>query len=355
MARLTRDVNTERAVALTLAEALPTTSMLRLETGHRPEAVGSAPGGGYSCGWSQAAPSSRRSDARAWRRIDWGGACQTGRLQLDYIGPPVWASKFFKGNSELDDNSGLHLTDKAWTTMSAIEYLTEDGTGRYARWHVPDLVPARRGMVELVFVFESPHVEELSAGLPVVGAAGKSDLRFLVPNQPTDLSLGRFVQQGHSAGEDRVAVLNVSNVPMQAGAFVNVKAPELEEGEWALMEHVRRSSARSMSSMRGVGIHAISEVLVDGLRTRLSGVVPGAEGRVVAAGNLAQRVLDAAFPDLTPAPLRVPHPSFNRWHWVVNQQLPDLVDLRNRFERQLSTAQPRGAFPRCRLETSTLR
>lgn len=46
--------------------------------------------------------------------------------------------------------------------MSAISYLSEDGSGMYARWHFPDLVPSNLA-VELVFVFESPHVDGLSA------------------------------------------------------------------------------------------------------------------------------------------------------------------------------------------------
>jgi hypothetical protein len=108
--------------------------------------------------------------------------------------------------------------------VSAIDYLSEDGSGKYWRWHVPDLVPSNRA-VELVFVFESPHVDELKAGLPVVGAAGKSALRFLLPDQAGDLSLGRFVQQRHAAGDDRIAILNVSNVPMQAAAFLDIEAP----------------------------------------------------------------------------------------------------------------------------------
>lgn len=226
--------------------------------------------------------------------------------------------------------------------MSAIDYLSEDGSGTYRRWHVPDLVPSN-GAAELVFVFESPHVDELKTRLPVAGAAGKSALRFLLPNQAKDLSLGRFVQQSHAAGDDRIAILNVSNVPMQAAAFVDIEAPDLGEGEWALIERVRRSRARSMSSMRGAGTQAISEVLVDGLRKRLSGVAPGFEGRVVAAGNFAQRVVAAAFPDLTPDPLRVPHPSFNQWNRMANQNLPDLVEARHRFGRQPSTAQHLGA------------
>ena len=222
--------------------------------------------------------------------------------------------------------------------MSVTDYLSENGSGMYGRWHVPDLVPSSRA-VELVFVFESPHVDELKTGLPVAGAAGKSALRFLLPGQPKDRSLGRFVQQSHAAGDDRIAILNVSNVPMQEAAFVDSEAPDLGEGEWTLIEKVRRSTARSLSSMRGAETRAISELLVDGLRHRLSGVATGSEGRVVAAGAFAQRMVAAAFPDLRPSPLRVPHPSFNQWNRMANQKLPDLIAARDRFRDQPSAAQ----------------
>jgi hypothetical protein len=193
--------------------------------------------------------------------------------------------------------------------------------------------------VQLVFVFESPHVDELKTGLPVAGAAGKSALRFLLPGQPKKLSLGRFVKQSHAVGDDRIAILNVSNVPMQEAAFVDSEAPDLEEGEWTLIKKVRQSTARSLSSMRGAETRAISELLVDGLRHRLSGVVTGSEGRVVAAGAFSQRMVAAAFPDLRPRPLRVPHPSFNQWHRMANQKSPDLIATRDRLRGQPPEAQ----------------
>ena len=222
--------------------------------------------------------------------------------------------------------------------MSAIDYLNEDGSGKYAQWHVPDLVPSDRA-VELVFVFESPHVDELRTGLPVAGTAGKSALRFLLPGQPKDRSLGRFVEQSHAAGDDRIAILNVSNVPMQEAAFVDDEAPDLGEDEWTLIEKVRRSRARSISSMRGAETRAISEVLVDGHRSRLSSVATRSEARVVAAGTFAQRMVAGASPDLTPSPLHVPHPSFNQWNRMANQNLTDLIAVRDRFGNQPSAAQ----------------
>lgn len=199
---------------------------------------------------------------------------------------------------------------------------------------------------ELVFVFESPHVDELKARLPVAGAAGKSALRFLLPGAPKEMSLGRFVHQRHDAGDDRIAIVNVSNVPMQKAAFVDSEPPDLGEGEWTLIKRVRQSTARSVSSMRVAETRAVSEHLVDGLRRRLSRIATGSDGRVVAAGAFAQRMVDAAFPDLRPRPLRVPHPSFNNWHKMANQNLPDLIATRERFRDR--TPEPQYSIPRSR-------
>jgi uracil-DNA glycosylase len=60
--------------------------------------------------------------------------------------------------------------------MSIEEYVGEDGRSAYAQWHVSDLVPKHTQHIRLVFVFESPHVDELRAGTPVVGDAGLSAL-----------------------------------------------------------------------------------------------------------------------------------------------------------------------------------
>lgn len=220
--------------------------------------------------------------------------------------------------------------------MSAIDYLIEDGLGAYARWHVPDLVPAG-GPVELVFVFESPHVDELRSRLPVVGSAGQSALRFLLSREPRGRGLGHFVKESHDAGSTQVAVVNVCRVPMQRAAFVHTEVPGLGAGEWTLIERARRSRARSISAMRNVELRDISEALADGLRARLSAVPRGPQGRIVVAGVFAQRMVGAALPSLEPHPLQVPHPSFNQWNRVANLKLPDLVEMRQRFAALLST------------------
>ncbi len=214
--------------------------------------------------------------------------------------------------------------------MDVTEYLLPAAGGAETPWHVPDLVPT--AAAELVLVFESPHVEELKARIPVAGAAGRSALRYLLPAQPKNLSLGHFVDQSLQAAHGRVAILNVSNVPMQAAAFVNSKAPDLSGHEWALLERVRTSTARSISAMRGSEAKALTEHLAERLQGRLSKITVAENCVVVAAGMFAQRVTAAAATHLPSFDLLdVPHPSFNQWHRKANEDLPNLQEVRRRF------------------------
>jgi hypothetical protein len=152
----------------------------------------------------------------------------------------------------------------------AIDYLREDGEGPFKVWHVPDVVADAPEQVRLALVFESPHVKELAAGLPVVGPSGQSALRYLSENPSASEPLGEFVAQRVSKGDGRIAIVNVCNVPMQAAAFAERGAPNLDSAEWALIEKVRTSRSVSLSSMRAGVVRATSEVLVDRLRTRLA-------------------------------------------------------------------------------------
>ncbi|MFZ2511879.1 MAG: hypothetical protein WAW85_12435 [Gordonia sp. (in: high G+C Gram-positive bacteria)] len=189
---------------------------------------------------------------------------------------------------------------------------------------------------ELIFIFESPHVEELKARVPVVGASGRDALRFLQRDRTQEGRLGFFVQQQHSAGNGRVAIMNVCNVALQAAAFGDGGAPDLGCEGWALIERVRKSSARSISSMRSGDAKAVAEVIVKGLRDRLEALAAGNDRRVVAAGAFAQGMV-AALPDgLIDDPLRVPHPSFNQWNRVTNQELPDMVEMRRLFVKAVA-------------------
>jgi hypothetical protein len=214
--------------------------------------------------------------------------------------------------------------------MSAIDYLREDGEGPFKVWHVPDLVAATPEQVRLAFVFESPHVKELAAGLPVVGPSGRSAMRYLSHDPAANEPLGQFVAQRVSKGDGRIAIVNVCNVPMQAAAFGEGDGPNLDSAEWALIEKVRTSRSLSLSSMRAGVVRATSEVLVDRLRARLAAIGSRPDCTVVAAGAFAQRMV-AVQDDLTNPALGVPHPSYNQWNRQTNQHLEAMMAMRALF------------------------
>ena len=215
--------------------------------------------------------------------------------------------------------------------MSAIDYLREDGEGPFKVWHVPDVVAESPEQVRLALVFESPHVNELAAGLPVVGQSGRSALRYLSQNPTASEPLGQFVAQRVSTGDGRIAIVNVCNVPMQAAAFGERDAPNLDSAEWAMIEKVRTSRSVSLGSMRAGAVRATSEVLVDRLRTRLAAIGSGQDCVVVAAGVFAKRMVAAVQDDLTNPALEVPHPSYNQWCRQSNQHLDAMMAMRALF------------------------
>lgn len=218
--------------------------------------------------------------------------------------------------------------------MTVVDYLGENGRGGYRRCHVKDLLPKDVGGLELVFVFESPHVAELAVGLPVVGPSGANALRLLRTDSSTGDSLGHFVERRQLAGDPRIGIMNVSNVPLQAGAFKGSEAPGLADEDWTLIERVRSSTARSVATMRGDEARKMAEGIASGFHSRVSAMTSVNSGfRMVTAGAFARRMVDALPIDLTRPPLRVPHPSFNQWNWARNQERPDLIELRGLFSQ----------------------
>lgn len=212
-----------------------------------------------------------------------------------------------------------------------MDYLREDGEGPFKLWHVPDVVADSPEQVRLVLVFESPHVKELAAGLPVVGPSGRSALRYLSGNPSAGEPLGEFVAQRVSKGDGGIAIVNVCNVPMQAAAFGERDAPSLDSAEWALIEKVRTSRSVSLSSMRAEAVRATSEVLVDRLRKRLAAVGSRPDCMVVAAGAFAQRMVAAVQDDQANPAQAVPHPSYNQWNRQRNQRLEAMMAMRALF------------------------
>lgn len=215
--------------------------------------------------------------------------------------------------------------------MSVAEYLTETGNGPFASWMVPDLIPPSGRGAELVFVFESPHRTELRSQTPVAGDSGRNALRYLLSDHKLSDTLGHWVQCRHAIGDYRVAILNVSSVPLQRSAFSGVSVPSLSDPEWALVSRVRRSRSTGPSAMRDTESRQLSLDLLQHLHDRVAAMSIGSRTCVVAAGKFAARFVDNLPHAHGGVALKVPHPSFNQWNQARYASVPDLVDTRARF------------------------
>lgn len=205
--------------------------------------------------------------------------------------------------------------------------------GPTSPWHVPDLLPTDPKQIRLLFVLESPHVDELdSPRRPVVGEAGKSALKYLQGTSWRGESLGDFVANQHAAGDGRLAVLNVSTVPLQVEAFARTSVPPAltpEEWRW-LGKTFRRSSAKTVNATGVPKSDAAGQLLLDGVQGRVDRCRLSSASTVVACGNWAQRYV-RQLTGLPSVPLKVPHPANHQWHPRKTPLPKELARLRELF------------------------
>ncbi|WP_157421616.1 hypothetical protein [Agromyces sp. Leaf222] len=215
--------------------------------------------------------------------------------------------------------------------MTVEEYVSEDGHGPYGMWHVRDLLPPVVADIRLVLVFESPYVDEVAAGIPVVGHAGQLALDYLLSSKANGRSLGRVVAAQHAAGNSRIAILNTCNVPL-----ASVSDPDetgLDGDDWKLLESVRTSDAQTAMTMVRPEAKAVGRVLMTSLERRVNNLYLAPDATLVASGVCARRFLRSFKPTSGHVPLTVPHPSRRQWQNDPNS--PHLREVRTLFRKYL--------------------
>ncbi|MFK0242060.1 hypothetical protein ACIQTX_14495 [Microbacterium sp. NPDC090281] len=195
--------------------------------------------------------------------------------------------------------------------MSVETYLAEDGTGSFKSWYVPDLLPSEIADICLAFVFESPYVDEVAAGVPMVGKAGQLALEYILGSQANGRSLGRVVEAQHREGNSRIAILNTSKVPLES--VMDPGETDLGEADWILLDKVRRSNAATATSMMLAQANNAGRVLRDNLERRVNDLNLSPDATLVAGGVCAQRFVRSFTVKSGRAPLNVPHPARRNW------------------------------------------
>lgn len=206
--------------------------------------------------------------------------------------------------------------------MDAVDYVL----GAYSAAHVDDLVALGAGTVDLVFVLESPHTDELIAKHPVAGRTGRAALAILRDQPPGAESLGGVVKHNIQAGDARVAILNVSTVPLQAKAFrkrTSITAPPLND--WGVLDDMRNAKKAAHVAPDPTA-RAVAVALHADLQRRMRDVPMSAGCTVAVCGGFAHPFGRALSLTHNQSLIEIRHPS-NKWwekstgQWEVNLEL----------------------------------
>ena len=151
---------------------------------------------------------------------------------------------------------------------------------------------------EVVFVLESPHIQEVKNGYPVAGKSGIDMSKVLFG---LDEAFGKLIYEQRV---ENIAIVNVCNYPLQKSAYKNTQSLELEK-----FEKIRQNP--KLRKYDKDGINSVIKPMMKDFSKRL---LNHGDKKIVLCGNFAQAAFDTVldetqFKDV----LRVPHPSFNNW------------------------------------------
>lgn len=202
-------------------------------------------------------------------------------------------------------------------------------------YEVPDVV---RDSAKLLFILESPHVQELRFRTPVSGSSGASMSRHLFGAQYAKLPLGPLVREGVVSPSEKIALMNVLSVPLQESAYragahqestttprpTPVAAREEFAAWFEAMETVR--SSNNTENYRNPRARVVQDALRASLQEKLEQLVHR-ELTIIPCGKFASKFFRLS--DVTSPLWRViedvPHPSYNSWDKDQYQSVIDAV------------------------------
>jgi hypothetical protein len=235
---------------------------------------------------------------------DSGGLRQSGLGQSQLSESDMTAPGFGQPNDILDEQTN---PDSAFAFEQLVQRLMPN-------YEVPDiLMPSST----LVFILESPHVQELEFGAPVSGLSGLTMTRHLFGEEYARFALGRLVkknadEQKHKPRLDRMGLMNVANVPLQSAAYRNPELVKQHQVWFRAMAMVRQSNQRD--TYKDSYAETVQTFFALSLRQKLM-TFRDRSLTFVPCGRFAQKFFRLADVDSPNWQIirDVPHPSYNSW------------------------------------------
>lgn len=181
------------------------------------------------------------------------------------------------------------------------------------RFYVDSIVTEQS---KLVFVLESPHIQEVKYGAPVSGASGATMSKHLF-GEGYNKPLGRLIKKNvdeakGSPALDSIGLMNICGIPMQPKAYQDQDITERYKHFFDVMAGIRQNNHKDL--FKNESWNLMQEVILDRFRTRLQNHVDH-PCTMVPCGRFAQKFFRIAGVKSENWHVieEVPHPSYNSW------------------------------------------
>jgi hypothetical protein len=221
----------------------------------------------------------------------------------------------------------------------------------YISYKVGDIIPSCLSELKVAFVLESPYKEEINYSCPVAGGSGKAISKFMNSIDPrisSFLPFGRYLKQTQ---DNRFAILNCSNYPMDINAYPNIQS-RMQNGVVAggcmalddiqhfnipydpySLDKLRKAIQINPAVSKNSGLGETLKRLVTDFKSRLQ-LVLDTKAVIVVCGNIAKNFLILAGINLADENFEaVPHPSRNQWSQEKYREM--MYALKKRFSEKL--------------------
>ncbi|MBY6035931.1 hypothetical protein KUV80_04680 [Fictibacillus nanhaiensis] len=163
---------------------------------------------------------------------------------------------------------------------------------------------------KMLFILESPHKEELKAGVPLAGLSGRSMAKELFMEQSID-PFGKHLKQLIEKNKPTIyGILNVCSFPLQSSAYPDQDFVKEFQKELKIAEALRISSAKRFSEQEKAMLHSM---ITDNFQSRLLAAIKE-DTIIVPCGKFAEKYVTALSDQISLTIIGgVPHPSYNSW------------------------------------------
>lgn len=168
----------------------------------------------------------------------------------------------------------------------------------------------------MIFVLESPHVQEVKNGVPVAGSSGASMSKHLFGeayNKPLGLLCKKNVEeQKERPSLNTIGLMNVCGIPMQRKAYQDRRIAAGYSDFFDILEGVRQNNHKP--SFQNERWNVMQNVILDRFKNRLR-MILDRKCALVPCGRFSQKFFRLADVNSENWKLiqNVPHPSYNSW------------------------------------------